>query len=62
MNFKETLTKTTNFLNEIPQKIYLLLLLFLDNIAFTKAKNIQCEFMYYYLCNILVCKGLNVYV
>ena len=52
--------KTTNFLNEIPQKNYLLL--FLDNIAFTKAKNIQCEFLYYYLCNILVCKGLNVYV
>jgi len=43
MNFKETLTKTTNFQNEIPQKIYLL---FLDNDAFTKATYIQCEFLY----------------
>ena len=52
MNFKETLTKTTNFPNEIPQKIYI----FLDD-----TQIIQCEFLYY-LCKILVCKGLNVYV
>jgi len=46
--FQGNFNKTTNFLNEIPQKNYLLL--FLDNIAFTKAKNIQCEFLYYFLC------------